>query len=61
MNKEFIPHEQALELIKELGFDEDCLAYYNIDPYLPKPTLNFFRPFEHEWCLPAPLYQQAFM
>ncbi len=28
MNKEFIPYEQALEL-KELGFDEPCLAWYN--------------------------------
>ena len=27
MNKEFIPYEQALEL-KELGFDEKCLARY---------------------------------
>jgi hypothetical protein len=26
MNKEFIPYEQALEL-KELGFDEPCLAH----------------------------------
>ena len=59
MNKEFIPYEQALEL-KELGFDEVCLGYHNIDPYLPNPTFNLVRPFEHEWCLPAPLYQQAF-
>jgi hypothetical protein len=27
MSKEFIPYEQALEL-KELGFDEPCLAVY---------------------------------
>jgi hypothetical protein len=27
MNKEFIPYELALEL-KQLGFDEPCLAYY---------------------------------
>jgi hypothetical protein len=27
MNKEFIPYEQALAL-KELGFDEPCIAYY---------------------------------
>ncbi len=59
MNKEFIPYEQALEL-KELGFNEECLGYHNIDPYLPNPTFNLVRPFEHEWCLPAPLYQQAF-
>jgi hypothetical protein len=59
MNKEFIPYEQAL-VLKELGFDEPCLAYHNIDPYLPKPTFNLVRPFDHEWCLLAPLYQQAF-
>lgn len=29
MEKEFIPYEQALAL-KELGFDEPCLAWYNI-------------------------------
>jgi hypothetical protein len=59
MNKEFIPYEQALEL-KELGFNDVCLGYHNIDPYLPKPTFNLVKPFDHEWCLPAPLYQQAF-
>ncbi len=59
MKKEFIPYEQALEL-KELGFNEECLGYHNLDPYLPNPTFNLVRPFEHEWCLPAPLYQQAF-
>lgn len=59
MNKEFIPYEQALEL-KELGFYEECLGYHNIDPYLPKPTFNLVKPFTHEWCIPAPLYQQAF-
>jgi hypothetical protein len=30
MNKEFIPYEQALAL-KELGFDETCLAIENSD------------------------------
>ena len=59
MNKDFAPYEEALEL-KKLGFDEPCLGYWNIDPYLPKPTFNLVKPFEHEWCLPAPLYQQAF-
>jgi hypothetical protein len=28
MNKEFIPYEQALAL-KELGFDEPCLGFYD--------------------------------
>lgn len=59
MKKEFVTYEQALKL-KELGCDEDCLGYYNIDPYLPNPTFNLIRPFEHEWCLPAPLKQQVF-
>jgi len=59
MKKEFIPYEQALGL-KELGFNEKCLGYHNLDPYLPNPTFNLVIPFEHEWCLPAPLYQQAF-
>ncbi len=59
MNKEFIPYEQALEL-KELGFNKECLGYYNIDPSLKYVPFNPMPPFEHEWCLPAPLYQQAF-
>ena len=32
MNKEFIPYEQALEL-KELGFDEDVIAYWEKKVY----------------------------
>jgi len=59
MNKEFVPEEQALAL-KELGFDEPCFGYYNIDPQLKNPAFNMVKPFEHIWCLPAPLYQQAF-
>jgi hypothetical protein len=59
MNKEFVPSEQALYM-KELGFDYECLGYHNLDPYLPNPTFNLVKPFDHEWCLPAPLYQQAF-
>lgn len=57
--QEFIPYEQALAL-KELGFDERCFGYWNIDPQLKTPAFNMVKPFEHEWCLPAPLYQQAF-
>jgi hypothetical protein len=61
MNREFIPYEQALEL-KELGFDEKCLAYYwmNIDAIFRKPALLIEEPFDDEWCLPTSLYQQAF-
>jgi hypothetical protein len=59
MNKEFIPYEQALE-IKQLGFDEKCLAYYNIDPIFSKPFILIEESFDYKWCLPAPLYQQVF-
>jgi hypothetical protein len=58
-NKEFVPYEIALAL-KELGFNETCFGYWNRDPYLPKPTFNLVKPFIHEWCVPAPLKQQAF-
>jgi hypothetical protein len=68
MNKEFIPYEQALEL-KELGFDEHCLAFYGGDgdskiyynslrngsgDYVPYKASE-----RHKW-FGAPLYQQAF-
>ena len=55
----FVPYELAVKL-KQLGFDEPCFGYWNIDPYLPNPTFNLVKPFDHEWCIPAPLYQQAF-
>lgn len=61
MEKEFIKYEQAISL-KELGFDEQCLAWYNYG------ELNIFH-LDHlldgyaneikERPL-APLYQQAF-
>ena len=55
MNKEFVKYEQALAL-KELGFDEPCMAKYNSWSTLfireePEPS-------EKE--VLAPLYQQAF-
>jgi hypothetical protein len=66
MNKEFIPYEQALEL-KELGFDEKCLAKYapqdetkgkmvlfGQGEWLSYFYINYY-PIED-----APLYQQAF-
>jgi hypothetical protein len=68
MNKEFIPYEQALEL-KELGFDEECVAYYhttlsssNVDLVLGKTHNRFYYLVgipEHFNTL-APLYQQTF-
>jgi hypothetical protein len=63
MNKEFIPYEQALEL-KELGFDEPCMAFYEpgneevqivgVEQRYNDPKLLRLKDF----C--APLYQQAF-
>jgi RNA-binding protein YlmH len=63
MNKEFIPYEQALEL-KELGFDEACMAFYEpgnkevkvvgVNQRYNDPSLLTVTDF----C--APLYQQAF-
>ena len=57
--KDFIPHEQSLEL-KKIGFDEPCFGWYsNMDG-------NVFRQgycetyLGIENCAKAPLYQQAF-
>ena len=58
--KEFISCEQALEL-KELGFNDDCLGYYYTDPNAATiPFLCIYKPYKNEFCLPAPIYQQAF-
>ena len=59
MKTEFIPYEQAVEL-KELGFDEPCLAWHNsgrlfIDSY---NAINSKMDFDY--CCALPLYQQAF-
>jgi hypothetical protein len=57
MEKEFIPYEQALEL-KELGFDEQCLAYYLADALFTSNDIVY-----NSTDIPiikAPLYQQAF-
>ncbi len=59
MKNEFVPYAEALAL-KELGFNDSAFGYYNIDPQLKTPAFNLAKPFDHEWCLPAPLYQQAF-
>ena len=65
MNKEFITYEQALEL-KELGFDEDVIAYWEKNSLLkPIPMSDFINSFpvndypKADW-IAAPLYQQAF-
>jgi hypothetical protein len=68
ISHEFIPYEQALAL-KELGFDEECVAYYHttlsssgVDLIIGKTPNRFYhliRIPEHFDTL-APLYQQAF-
>ena len=58
MNKEFIPYEQALAL-KELGFDEPCLKYWNsIGEYFDQK--DWFNWNQYEIIISIPLYQQAF-
>ena len=71
MNKEFIPYEQALEL-KELGFNDGCLAGYSLDRYdavffdikeqngigwLTRSNKGLK---DHKGYCTTPLYQQAF-
>jgi hypothetical protein len=60
MNKEFISYEQALEL-KDLGFDEPCLAFYN-GKFLESTDYDFDNGTSKDigLCIVAPLYQQAF-
>ena len=50
MSKEFVNYEQSLEL-KELGFDEPCLMYYDYSWTLIESGVYECK---------APLYQQAF-
>ena len=58
MNKEFIKYEQALAL-KELGFDEPCLKYWNgIGEYFDQK--DWFNWNQAEKFVSIPLYQQAF-
>lgn len=63
MNKEFVTYEQALAL-KELGFDEECLGWYNPQVNYKKTTTDkywaFYLSGEWEEFKPAPLKQQVF-
>ena len=63
MSKEFIPYEEALAL-KELGFDEPCLAFYETNSVGSVRRLNtkdLEEDFEYaDYECYAPLYQQAF-
>jgi hypothetical protein len=58
MKKEFVPYEESLAL-KELGFDEPCLAGWSHPfEHNPEGYLNLDQ--EGEYDFGAPLYQQAF-
>jgi hypothetical protein len=58
MKELFVPYEQALEL-KELGFDEPCLKYWNgIGEYFDQK--DWFNWNQSEKFVSIPLYQQAF-
>ena len=60
MKKEFVPYEQALEL-KQLGFDEECFAGYDI--YTTELYIGYEidqRTFNIEYYILTPLYQQVF-
>jgi hypothetical protein len=60
MKNQFTPYEDALEL-KELGFDEECLAYYHQDQMLEVDSLGIKRDhYRGKFGVLAPLYQQAF-
>jgi hypothetical protein len=70
MEKEFIPYEQALAL-KELGFDEPCLASWSYKTKQRIPTLygcgallfdtdGLITNQTEDIICSAPLYQQAF-
>jgi hypothetical protein len=61
MEKEFIPYEQALAL-KELGFDEQCLALYDLDGNITIEFVNWENAIntKDNYLISVPLYQQAF-
>jgi len=58
MEKEFIPYEQALAL-KEFGFDEECLDFYDDSKELFYCSENKDKIHIGEG-VKSPLYQQAF-
>jgi hypothetical protein len=58
--KDFIPHEQSLQM-KELGFNEDCLAFYN-GPFLESTEFDFSTHNSKDIgsCVKSPTYSQCF-
>jgi len=63
MEKEFIPYAEALAL-KELGFDEPCLTWWNkkefVYPYWEREFGYNYESGIAKDCVLSPLYQQAF-
>jgi hypothetical protein len=64
MESNFVPYQQALAL-KELGFDEPCLAFYStkkeLYPVFQEPSKGpYFNNGNFIETLRVPLYQQAF-
>lgn len=61
MEKEFVPYKQALEL-KELGFDENCLARFDGGGFKMLPRYDPLKNSEIKeiWYCVTPLYQQIF-
>ena len=60
MSKDFIPHQEALEL-KELGFNESCFGKYDIYGVFDHKLFYHNHDVETEYVgCSAPLYQQAF-
>ena len=63
MEEEFVPYSLALEL-KELGFNEICLTYYNFNGKIERSDdwafgVDMENKRDRNQCL-APLWQQAF-
>jgi hypothetical protein len=58
MEKEFVPYELALRM-KQLGFDEPCLAFYGDENDFSMDSSRKNNPFRKTECV-APLFQQAF-
>jgi hypothetical protein len=62
MKKEFIPYKLALAL-KELGFDKECVAYYNgynkLDHLMPERVF-VLHDYNGENTTSAPTFSQAF-
>lgn len=62
LEKLFVPYKQALEL-KELGFDEECIAFYcNVykDTKFNYPYKGCVNSSLQKFEVTAPIYQQAF-